>query len=145
MTKQNLAKWYFLGALTLLGLNLFLISPILSEKFGSVLGNGVYIGIRLGVIVFFSFLINLKTEIKRLAVIRFTTFLVFIEQTAFKAIYLYLDFMNHPQNWVGIDQNAAIFGTLMSYVVSVPLIVILAFLGTELSLLVRSREPLTNG
>jgi hypothetical protein len=122
----------FLGALCLLAFNLFVMSPYISRRFGDLVGNGTYVGLRMLTIMGFSFLMSYLFESKRLPVIRSTTFLVFVDQVILKGFFLWNESRISPQAWEGMDYPSTVFALLVSYVISIPLIVIVAFAGTEL-------------
>jgi hypothetical protein len=132
MAKPSRSVLNFGGALGLLSFNLFCLSPWVSQTWGAFFGNGAYVTLRLLTLVGYSFISSLYLQRKRVEVIRSTCFLVFVEQVLLKTLVLWQDAQAHPQGWEGIQIEAAGFGLLMSYVISIPFIVILSFAGTEL-------------
>jgi hypothetical protein len=123
---------YFFSGLLILGVNLFVLCPWITERFGSLAGNGTYIGVRLATLLGFSAIAYQIGISRRPAIIRAAIFLLFLEQVAFKSVYMSADFRAHPQGWEGVDHRAALFSLVMSFVVSVPFLILIAFVGTEI-------------
>jgi hypothetical protein len=143
MQKSRVWISLFLAAVALLGVNLFYLSPEMGKRVGELTGNNVYITVRLVTLFGFSFLTSWLAEKPRIFVIRKAAFLVLIDQIVFKAIFLLQQFQSSPQNWEGVDHSGVLFSLAMSYVMTLPIIVLIAFMGTELgSLLLKKQKSL---
>lgn len=138
-TQGNMA-WLFTGAVFLLILNLFLLIPLLTQTYGIQVANNLYMGFRLIVVIAFSFLAVPILNKKHLSIIRFSSLLVFFDQVLLKAVYLKLGFENDPKSWEGIDAAGIYFSLFMSYIASVPFVILISFLGAELGILFESKK-----
>jgi hypothetical protein len=136
LRQKSLAKtqviYSFWISLGILGLNLFLISPQLTQSFGSVAGNLAYLGVRFLVILGYSWYLAAVYVGRKSPIFRWATFLVFLDQVVLKLIYLKVTAIAHPEEWGGADLPALALGLFMSYMVSIPFLLLFAFLGAEL-------------
>jgi hypothetical protein len=141
MFKPKSLVSHFSWILAILALNVFLISPQVTRFFGEIYGSLIYILIRLVCVLAFSRWASMLLNQQRMAVVRWTTLLVFIDQVLFKAIFLWLDIQGNPSSWQGVDLKAAYYGLFLSYIISVPFVVLLAFVGAELSSVRLRKSP----
>jgi hypothetical protein len=127
----------FLIALALLETGLFVIGPVLQNWGNTNLANGFYILLRVVTIVGFSFLLVRKHRHEIYGALSLTGLLIFIDQVIFKSLWIVLEMKRDPAAWQGVDTKAALFNSAFSYIVSLPVILLLAFIGSMLALKMR--------
>jgi hypothetical protein len=116
---------------------LFVFGPVLMARFGDMAGQGVSMILRIVTWVGFAFGLSRVHQKTRLQIIRLTALLVFVDQCLLKSIAVVYDYRTRPGLWQNTPLDGAIFATFMGYLVFLPIIIILAFLGAELGLIGR--------
>jgi hypothetical protein len=133
-----LTFFLFLGVLEA---GLFWIGPALQSSYGQNIGNAFYIAIRVLSIVLFSYLCVRVYRRSIYGALSTTGFLVFLDQAVFKSVWIWNQFRIHPQDWQGVELKGAIYGTAFSYIVFLPLILALAFVGAIAAYKFPSKRP----
>lgn len=131
----------FFVALAILETGLFLVSPVLQNHLSPVWANAFYVLLRVGTIIGFSYLCIRRHKKDIYGALSMTGLLLFVDQVGFKSLWLLQQIGKHPAEWQGIDTKSAIYNSAFSYVVSLPVILILAFLGALLALKQRRSRP----
>lgn len=130
----------FLISLGLLASGLFWVGPHLQNSAGQDTANIFYIALRVAVIAIFSFLAVWKYEKNTYHAMSFTGLLVFTDQVGLKSIYFLTQFKTHPADWEGVTLSAVLFNSAFSYIVFLPLILLIAFLGSALGTYLKSKR-----
>lgn len=128
----------FFIALGILELGLFVVGPALQNGVSPAAGNAFYIVLRLVTILGFSFVCVRKHKRSFYGALSMTGFLLFLDQVVFKSLWLVHEIKKNPAAWEGIDPKSAVYNSAFSYIVSLPIILLLAFLGALLALRRRS-------
>ena len=129
----------FITSLAVLELGLFVFGPLLQNSFGPGPANIFYILLRVVTILVFSYLTVRKHGRDFYGALSFTGLLIFIDQVGFKSLWLWLEIRKNPAAWEGVDLKTALYNSAFSYVVSLPVILLLAFVGALLAS--RKRSP----
>jgi hypothetical protein len=69
----------------------------------------------------------------RIQAISVTTLVVFLDQVVVKGAWILRDSRVHPQLWGQVTLGGIAVNLMMSYILFAPVLLILAFLGTELN------------
>lgn len=129
----------FALCLALLGLNFFVIGPILM-KTSEVTANLAFIGIRVGVVFAFAFAAGYLYGRPRWDTIRLGTLLVFVDHVAFRGLGMLLHYKSHPEAYIGVEKSALLMSLGLPFVVAFPVIVILCLAGGELGRGLRAKR-----
>jgi hypothetical protein len=124
----------FLTALGTLEFGLFVVGPLLQNRAGPGPANVFYILLRVLVIGTFAYFSVRRDKRALFGTLSMTGFLIFLDQVVFKSIWLMIEIKKNPSLWEGVDPKGAIFNSAFSYVVSLPMVLLLAFLGAMLAL-----------
>lgn len=120
----------FVLVLALFALNIFVLSPLVLKLFGPFAANASFIVIRMGALFAFSFWLAAAQDLKRWSVIRSASFVMFIEQVAFKAIHFAILGLPNtgqgPATWDGV-----LFGLAFAYVLFSPVMILVGFVASE--------------
>jgi hypothetical protein len=114
----------FLIALLGLAVNLWWVGPHL--------GMGIYNGIRMFTVFGLSIACARLWDRKRFDIVRLATFLIFLEQIALKAIWMWQQARHDPGAWMDVTPGVALLTLGMGYIVFFPFIFLVAFAGAEL-------------
>jgi hypothetical protein len=131
----------FLVFLGILEAGLFLIGPALQNAFGPNIGNVFYVVLRVVSIVLFSYLCVRVYRRSIYGALSTAGFLVFLDQAVFKSLWIWIQFRTHPEAWQGIDLKGALYGTAFSYIVFLPLILALSFVGAIIAYRFPGKRP----
>jgi hypothetical protein len=112
----------FVIALGVLEAWLFLIGPVLQSE-------AMYVALKIMTILMFSFVCARIHKKSLYGVLSGAGLLIFLDQVLFKSIYLWWDFRKNPAAWAGVDPLGAIYASAFSYIVFLPVVLILAFVG----------------
>ncbi len=123
----------FLAALTVLELGLFVFGPLLQKISGPVGANVFYILLRVVTIVVFGYVCVSRHKKNFYGALSLTGLLIFLDQVVFKSIWLWSEMKRDPVAWEGVTLSAALFNSAFSYIVSLPVIMLLAFVGALLA------------
>ena len=123
-----------------LAANLFLIGPVVSARISEVAGNAAFIIIRVVTLLGFAALLAALHGKTRLQIIGLTLLLELVDQGIFKTILLLYSWRMQPTQWEGLSLDGMIFGNFMSYLVFLPAILILSFVGAEIGHALRNRK-----
>ena len=124
----------FLAAIAILEVGLFVIGPVLLKSSSPNAADAFYVIVRVATIVTFSFLCVRRYKKEMYGALSLTGLLIFIDQVIFKSIWIVLAMKKDPAAWEGVDTRAALFNSAFSYVVSLPVILLLAFVGALLAM-----------
>lgn len=127
----------FLVSLVVLELGLFVFGPLLQNSVGPVGANVFYVLLRVFTILVFSYLCVRRHKRSNYEALSLTGLLIFIDQVGFKSLWLWMEMKRNPAAWEGISLQVALYNSAFSYVVSLPVILLLAFVGA----LAASRKP----
>jgi hypothetical protein len=130
----------FLVSLGCLAAGLFSIGPYLQNSVSPEVANTFYILLRVLVIGLFSFLAVYKYNKKTIHALSFTGLLIFADQVGLKSIYFLTQFKTHPADWEGVTPSAVLFNNAFSYIVFLPLILLIAFLGSALAMYLKQKR-----
>lgn len=136
ISKQANFRLYFallLSALSILGGSLFIMAPIFTKSFGPEVANLLYILVRVVTIVGLSFLLVKMLGKSRFQAVGSTVWVVLIDQTFFKVLLLQQELKADPKAWEGVTMDGMIYGTLSSFAVFLPVIILLAVMGAQLT------------
>lgn len=122
---------FFVAFAAILALNAFFLAPFLISKFDIATANIGYGSVRLAAYIVFSYLCARVYSHGRYQLMGATAFLAFVDQVVFKSILLWIDYQKNPAEWAD-HFSGALFGSAMGYMVFLPIILLLAFLGSEM-------------
>jgi hypothetical protein len=136
----------FLISIGLLAGGLFWIGPHLQSSVSLDAANGFYIVLRVLIIAVFSFLAVWRYEKNTYHALSFTGLLVFVDQVGLKSIYFLTQFKSHPADWPqtgpdAVTLGAVLFNSAFSYIVFLPLVLLIAFLGSSLGMFLKHKHP----
>ncbi len=131
----------FLISLGCLAGGLFSVGPYLQNSVSPEAANTFYIVLRVLIIGLFSFLSVWKYKKNTYHALSFTGLLIFADQVVLKSIYFLTQFKTHPADWEGVTLSAVLFNNAFSYVVFLPLILLIAFLGSALGMYLKQKRP----
>jgi hypothetical protein len=130
----------FLISLGCLAGGLFSVGPYLQNSVSPAAANTFYIVLRVLIIGLFSFLAVWKYKKNTYHALSFTGLLVFADQVGLKSIYFLTQFKTHPADWEGVTLSAVLFNNAFSYVVFLPLILLIGFLGSALGMYLKQKR-----
>lgn len=134
----------FLSALGILELGLFVIGPALQNSMGPGAANLVYILMRVIAIAGMSFFAMHHFRGNLFKSLSLTGFLMFLDQVLFKSLWLSFEFKNNPKAWEGVELSSAIYNSAFSYIVSLPIILLIGFLGAMIAMRKNSKPRSLN-
>jgi hypothetical protein len=135
----------FILSLGCLAGGLFSVGPYLQNSVSPEVANTFYILLRVLVIALFSFLAVYKYEKNTYHALSFTGLLIFADQVGLKSIFFLTQFKMHPADWPqtgpdAVTLSAVLFNNAFSYVVFLPLILLIAFLGSALGMYLKQKR-----
>jgi hypothetical protein len=128
---ENLMTISFFVALGALAAGLFGIGPLLQNSSGSGAANAFYILLRVLVILGFSFVAVRRYQKNAYQALSLAGLLIFVDQVLLRSIWFVLQFKYNPGEWEGVDLKTAIFNSAFSYLVFLPVVLLLAFIGVS--------------
>jgi hypothetical protein len=129
--RLSLFQGFAVGVL-LLALNLYGVGPLVLERFGLVWGNGLFIAIRILVLLGFSAWVAARHGKTRMATVRYGTLLAFVDQIVLKGLLIAHDYWVNTADYTQGLLGSMIFQLFLSFVVFFPLLFILSLVGYEI-------------
>jgi hypothetical protein len=119
----------FLVALGFLTGGLLWMGPHLMNATHPEAGQLIYVILR--VVVMFGFAMTVVWRHKRSIyhALSYTGFLIFVDQVILKNIWFIIEFRRHPDAWKDMSLAVVLYSNSFSYIVFLPLILLIAFLG----------------
>jgi hypothetical protein len=117
--------------LALLALNLFVLSPLLMSVAGPLWANGIYSIFRLAVFFGIGFCLTAWAQAPRFRVLMSAVFVAWFEQLGLRGGLLWSDSLRNPEAWEGASRSGLLYGLTMGLVTFLPIILMLAWAGTE--------------
>lgn len=136
----RLLVWTFASALAIFAVNLFWLSPFLTRVWGPLVGNLTYLGIRIVVVIAVSGILGALWQGKSFKVFRATSILLFVDQVPLKYLWVRMEIARDPAPWQGASQSGIIYGLALSYLMFVPFLVLISFLGSQIRELLALRK-----
>lgn len=120
-------------ALVLFALNVFVLAPAVAENSGAPTAQAVYMITRVVLIVALSFSLTKFAGKRRAQVFASVGLLAFLDQVVFKGILLFQDIRANPAAWQGVTDAAVVVNLMMGFMVFLPIILLLAMVGSVLT------------
>jgi hypothetical protein len=118
-------------SLLLLAANRFLIGPVVGTSAGEVAGNTVFVFIRVVVFFLLALLLTRFSDFRRFRALSAVGLLVAVEHIGFNLVTILSSFRANPADYPD-GLSGPLFGLFMSYMIGLPIILLIAFLGTAL-------------
>jgi hypothetical protein len=118
--------------LLLLGGNLLALPLLVTQLAGDGWAMGIYAAGRFAVVLLLGLGWMAYSNLRRSEALWGVAFLILAEQFLFRGGSLLYDAYRHPEGWAGASLSGVSFGLLMSYLIFLPVILIVAWLGTEI-------------
>lgn len=124
----------FLG-ISLLAIHYFLIGPILMNHGKENLNTGIYLMLRLVLFSGLGYSLVKWAGRKRPQALAAVLMVGGVDQIFFKGFWMLHDVKIHPEVWAGVEMAPVklFTGLAQAYLFFIPFVLILAFLGTELT------------
>jgi hypothetical protein len=130
---RSVSPWVLaLAGFALLGVNLLWVPAAVSSAAGEGWALGIYAAARFAIILLLGLGWIAYAGLKRSQALWGVGFMILAEQFILRGGSLLYDAYRHPEGWAGASVSAISFGLLMGYLVFLPLVMIVAWLGTEL-------------
>ena len=120
-------------ALLVLGANQFIASRWVGAWAGEGAANSVYILVRILVFFGLSVLLTRVSGFKRFQAMSALAILVAVEHIGFRLVLILQDYRANPAEYAQ-GLSGPLFGLFMSYIIGLPVILLIGFLGTSLGL-----------
>jgi hypothetical protein len=132
----------FTVALGFLAGGLFWVGPHLQASVSEGAANIFYIALRVLVIAIFSFVAVRRYGKNTYHALSFAGLLIFLDQVGLRSIWFAIQFHNHPADWKDVTLGAVLFNSAFSYIVFLPLVIMIAFAGAAAAQLIgRKAQP----
>jgi hypothetical protein len=118
-------------SLLLLAANRFLIGPAVGASAGEVTGNMVFVFIRVVVFFLLALLLTRVSGFRRFRALSAVGLLVAVEHIGFNLVMILSSFRSNPADYPQ-GLSGPLFGLFMSYMIGLPIILLIAFFGTAL-------------
>ena len=115
-------------------LNLTLIGPGIAQSQGVVVGNTIYVLLRVAAVLAFAFLATSRYDLPRFRAIAWASFIDFLAQVPVQAVWRMTLAKSDPALWGNPGLDALLWGLGQAFAALFPLIFGLAFVGAELGL-----------
>jgi uncharacterized membrane protein len=124
-----------LFAVFCLWVNLFFIGPVLVSHGYTTLNTLLYVGFRLVIFIALAFVLVRFVGRNRPQAMSSVLLVGAVDQVLLKGLWMQADVKAHPELWVGVKMDSQVMftGLAQGYLFFVPFVLILAFLGTELT------------
>jgi hypothetical protein len=138
----------FFVSLACLAVGLFWAGPHLETSSSLAAANTFYILLRVLIIGFFSFLCVWRYNRNTYHALSYTGLLIFMDQVGLKSIWFLTQFKTHPADWPTSGPDAVtpwvvLFNNAFAYIVFLPLVLLIAFLGSALGMYLKHRRSST--
>ena len=116
-------------------LNLFVIGPMIVDAGHMVLNNIVYLVFRLGTFIFLGYALAKWAGRGRAQALSSVMLVGAFDQVLLKGLWMIRDVKKHPELWTGVSMEPTVLfvGLAQGYLFFFPFVLILAFLGIELT------------
>jgi hypothetical protein len=131
----------FLISLGCLATGLFWAGPHLEASANPEAANTFYILLRVLIIAFFSFLAVWRYNKNTYHALSFTGLLIFVDQVGLRSIWFLTQFKTHPTDWQDVTLSTVLFNSAFSYIVFLPVVLLIAFLGSALGMYLKQKRP----
>lgn len=118
-------------ALVVLAANRFLIGPAVGASAGEMTGNTVFVFIRVVVFFLLALLLTRFSDFRRFRALSGVGLLVAFEHIGFNLVTILSSYRANPADYPE-GLAGPLYGLFMSYMIGLPIILLIAFLGTAL-------------
>lgn len=126
---------FMVTSLAILALQYFVIGPNIREN---GLAVAVYMGTRVLIGVGLGYLLTRYAERNRFQSVSSVVLVFLVDQVAFKGLWALQNQKVHPELWDNLSGDALVSGLASGFVSFMPVILVIAFVGTELGLRFRA-------
>ncbi len=124
----------------LLAANLLWLPAFLTARIGDGAALGIHAALRFLIVLSLALGWVTLSGLRRSQALWGAGFIILAEQFFLKGGSLLYDAMINPEGWVGASASGIIFGLLMGTVVFLPVVLIVAWLGTEFGAILLARK-----
>lgn len=116
-----------LGGVLILALNFWALTPLTARVFSESTSNVIYLVIRLATFAWVGGWLRFKTDRRVIQILSLVTICAFFDQVIFK-----LGLLRDPSRTGGMQAAEIWVSLMMSYLLFLPLVIVLAYLGVEI-------------
>jgi hypothetical protein len=132
--------WFAALGLALLAANLLWLPPLLQASASEGVALAFYAILRFAIVLVMAFAWIYFSKLSRKSALVGTTAVILAEQFFLRGGSLLLDAYQNPEAWAGASLPGIVFGLFMGTVVFLPVVLIIAWLGTEFATLLLKRK-----
>ena len=135
----------FLVSLVVLASGLAFVGPVAHGSMSPEVANIAYIVLRVVVMLVFSFIAVRRFHKNTYHALSFTGLLVFFDQVGVHSLWFAWQFRQNPADWQGMDLITVLYNSAFSYVVFLPVVMLISFLGASLGVYLNQRQVKRSG
>lgn len=132
----------FFISLAVLASGLAFVGPVAQGTFSPETANVIFVLLRIAVMLAFSFIAVRRFQKNTYHALSFTGLLIFVDHIGVHSLWLAWQFRQNPGNWQGLDLMTILYNNAFAYIVFLPAIMMISFLGASAGSYFNHRQQL---
>jgi hypothetical protein len=142
---QDLMVISFFVSLAVLASGLAFVGPVAQGSMSPELANALYVALRVLVMLAFSFIAVRRFHKNMYHALSFTGLLIFIDHVGVRSLWLAWQYRQNPASWEGAGLFAVLYNNAFAYIVFLPAIMMVSFVGASIGLYLNQKQLKRSG